>query len=39
MIHGFLTLDTVSPAAARAGDGLFADMARLMIEASTRPPL
>jgi len=30
MIHGFLTLDTVSPAAARAGERLFADIARLL---------
>jgi acetyl esterase len=27
MIHGFLTLDTVSPAAAQAGDRLIADIA------------
>jgi acetyl esterase len=30
MIHGFLTLDTVSPAAAAAGDRLFADIARMI---------
>jgi acetyl esterase len=30
MIHGFLTLDTVSPAAAAAGDRLFADIARIL---------
>jgi len=30
MIHGFLTLDTVSPAAAQAGQRLFADIARLL---------
>jgi acetyl esterase len=29
MIHGFLTLDTVSPAAAQAAERLFADIARL----------
>lgn len=30
MIHGFLTLDTVSPAAAQAGERLFADVVRLI---------
>ncbi|MBC6456989.1 alpha/beta hydrolase [Actinomadura sp. HBU206391] len=30
MIHGFLTLDTVSPAAAQAGERLFADIADLL---------
>jgi acetyl esterase len=30
MIHGFLTLDTVSPAGAQAGERLFADIARLL---------
>jgi len=30
MIHGFLTMDTVSPAAAAAGDRLFADIARML---------
>jgi acetyl esterase len=30
MVHGFLTLDTVSPAAAQAGEWLFADIARLI---------
>ncbi len=30
MIHGFLTLDTVSPAAAAAGNRLFADIARML---------
>jgi acetyl esterase len=39
MIHGFLTLDTVSSAAADAGDRLFADIARLTAGASARPPL
>jgi acetyl esterase len=29
MIHGFLTLDTVSPAAAQAGERFFADVSRL----------
>ena len=28
MVHGFLTLDTVSPAAAQAAERLFADIAR-----------
>ncbi|MEU2614124.1 alpha/beta hydrolase [Micromonospora sp. NPDC007271] len=31
MVHGFLTLDTVSPAAAAAGDRVFADVADLVI--------
>jgi len=30
MIHGFVTLDAVSPAAAQAGERLFADIARLV---------
>jgi len=30
MIHGFLTLDTVSPAAAQAGERFFADISRLL---------
>ena len=30
MIHGFLTLDTVSPAAAQAAERLFADITRLL---------
>lgn len=30
MVHGFLTLDTVSPAAAAAGDRVFADVAELL---------
>ncbi|MFG2164900.1 alpha/beta hydrolase [Micromonospora chersina] len=30
MVHGFLTLDTVSPAAAAAGDRVFADVADLI---------
>jgi acetyl esterase len=30
MIHGFLTLDTRSPAAAAAGDRVFNDMTRLI---------
>ncbi|MER6304663.1 alpha/beta hydrolase [Streptomyces sp. NPDC001657] len=30
MVHGFLTLDTLSPAAAQAGDRLFADVADLL---------
>lgn len=30
MIHGFLTLDTVSPAAAQAGDRFFTDITRLL---------
>jgi acetyl esterase len=30
MIHGFLTLDTVSPGAAQAGDRLFADISWLL---------
>ncbi|MFE9957315.1 alpha/beta hydrolase [Micromonospora sp. NPDC005299] len=30
MVHGFLTLDTVSPAAAAAGDRIFADVAELV---------
>ena len=30
MIHGFLTLDTVSPTAAQAAERLFADIARLL---------
>jgi acetyl esterase len=30
MIHGFLTLDTVSPAAAQAAERLFADIAQLL---------
>jgi acetyl esterase len=30
MVHGFLTLDTVSPAAAQAGERLFADISRLI---------
>jgi acetyl esterase len=30
MVHGFLTLDTVSPAAAAAGDRVFADVADLV---------
>lgn len=30
MIHGFLTLDTVSPAAAQAGERLFADVSGLI---------
>ncbi|AQZ63832.1 Esterase/lipase [[Actinomadura] parvosata subsp. kistnae] len=30
MVHGFLTLDTVSPAAAAAGERVFADVAALM---------
>jgi len=34
MIHGFLTLDTVSPAAAQAGERLFADIARLLATVS-----
>ena len=34
MVHGFLTLDTVSPAAAAAGDRVFADVASV----ATRPP-
>jgi acetyl esterase len=37
MIHGFLTLDTVSSAAAEAGDRLFADIARLLTGPSARP--
>ncbi|HUB37423.1 MAG TPA: alpha/beta hydrolase [Streptosporangiaceae bacterium] len=32
MIHGFLTLDTVSPAAAAATDRLFADIARMITD-------
>ena len=31
MVHGFLTLDTISPAAAAAGDRVFADVADLVI--------
>jgi acetyl esterase len=31
MVHGFLTLDTISPAAAAAGDRIFADVADLLI--------
>ncbi|MEU0153465.1 alpha/beta hydrolase [Micromonospora fulviviridis] len=31
MVHGFLTLDTVSPAAAAAGDRIFADVADLVV--------
>jgi acetyl esterase len=34
MIHGFLTLDTVSPAAAEAGERIFADLARLVSRAA-----
>jgi acetyl esterase len=30
MVHGFLTLDTISPAAASAGDRVFADVADLV---------
>ena len=30
MIHGFLSMERISPAAAAAGDRLFADVARLM---------
>ena len=30
MIHGFLTLDTISPAAAQAGERLFTDVADLL---------
>jgi acetyl esterase len=30
MIHGFLTLDTISPAAAQAGERLFTDLAELL---------
>jgi acetyl esterase len=30
MIHGFLTLDTVSPAAAEAGERVFADLRDLL---------
>jgi acetyl esterase len=30
MIHGFLTLDTISPAAAEAGERLFADITQLL---------
>lgn len=33
MIHGFLTLDTVSPAAAQAGQRLIADIARVVVQA------
>jgi acetyl esterase len=31
MVHGFLTLDTISPGAAAAGDRVFADVADLVI--------
>jgi acetyl esterase len=31
MVHGFLTLDTISPAAAAAGDRVFTDVADLVI--------
>ncbi|MCW2900197.1 MAG: hypothetical protein JWO67_2462, partial [Streptosporangiaceae bacterium] len=34
MLHGFLTLDTVSPAAAAAGDRLFADIAGVLSRTS-----
>jgi hypothetical protein len=30
MIHGFLTLDTLSPAAAAAGERVFDNMSRLI---------
>jgi acetyl esterase len=30
MIHGFLSMERISPAAAAAGDRLFADVARLL---------
>jgi acetyl esterase len=30
MVHGFLTLDTVSPAAEAAGDRVFADVADML---------
>lgn len=30
MVHGFLTLDTLSPAAAEAGERVFADVANLL---------
>jgi acetyl esterase len=36
MIHGFLTLDTVSPAAAAAGERLFADIARMLPRLAAR---
>jgi acetyl esterase len=36
MIHGFLTLDTVSPAAANAGERVFADLARLISRLPSR---
>jgi acetyl esterase len=32
MIHGFLTLDTLSPAAAAAGERVFADLVDLLGE-------
>lgn len=38
MIHGFLTLDTVSPAAAQAGERLFTDMSRLLAGLTSSPP-
>jgi acetyl esterase len=31
MVHGFLPLDTISPAAAAAGDRVFADVADLVV--------